>query len=100
MLPEFAHLGALPPSPGLGGWRRRADQQGEVSAGVGRDRLAIALEGKASRQFIGDELVIGRSLEWQEGGEERLHVLRPVGAMVAPREVELEGARMLKPGGP
>ena len=34
MLPKFPHLGALPAAAGLGGRSRRADQQGEVSAGV------------------------------------------------------------------
>ena len=100
MLPEFTYLSALPASPGFGGRRRHIDQQWEVSVGVGSDRLAVALEGKASRQFIGDELVIGRSLERQESGEEGLHVVRPGCVMVAPREVEAEGGGMLKPGSP
>ena len=84
---------------GLGG-RRRADQQREVSAGVGGDGLAVALAGQERRQFIGDELVIGRSLERQEGLKEQLHIVGPVGAMVAPGEVEAEGGRVLQPGGP
>ena len=70
-----------------------------MSASVGGDRLAVALEGKARRQFIGDELVIGRSLERQEGLEELLHVVGPVGPMVAPGEMETEGGRVLEPGG-
>ena len=99
MLPEFTHPGALPAATGLGGRRRRADQQREVRAGVGGDGLAVALESKARGQFIGDELVIGRSLERQEGLEEQLHVVGPDGAMVAPGEMEGEGGRMLEPGG-
>ena len=99
VLPEFTHLVPLPSSPGLGARRWRADQQGEVSAGVGRDRLAVALEDKASLQFIGHELEIGRSLERQEDLEEFLHVVRPGGVMVAPGEVEAESGRMLKPRG-
>ncbi len=99
VLPEFAHWRTLPPAPGLGGRRRRADQQWEVSAGVGGDGFAVALEGEAGRQFIGDELVIGRSLERQEVGEELLHVGGPGDAMVASGEVETEGVRVLKPGG-
>ena len=99
VLPEFAYLSALPATPGFGDRSRCADQQGEVSAGVGRDGFAVALEGKASRQFIGDELVIGRSLEGQEALEELLHVVRPVGAMVAAGEMEAEGGWVLQPGG-
>ena len=99
VLPEFAYLGALPATAGFGERRRRVDQQGEVRAGVGRDGFAGALEGEASRQFIGDELVIGRSLEGQEGLEELLHVVGPVGAMVAAGELEAEGGRVLQPGG-
>jgi hypothetical protein len=63
VLPEFAHLCALPSSPRLGSRSWRADQPWEVNAGAGGDGLAVALEGEASRQFIGDELVIERSLE-------------------------------------
>ena len=100
MLPEFTDLSALPSSPGFGRRRRCIDQQWEVSAGVCSDRLAVTLEGKASRQFISDELVIGRSLERQEGGEECLHLVWPGLVMVAAREVEAEGGWMLKPGSP
>ena len=99
VLPKFTHLGAWPAAAGLGDRSRRADQQGKVSAGVGGDGLAVALEGKARRQFIGDELVIGRSLEGHEGLEELLHVLGPDGPMVAAGEMEGEGGRMLEPGG-
>ena len=99
MLPEFAHLGALPSSPHLWGPGRGADEQWETSAGVSGNGLAVALEGKASRQFVGDELVIGRSLEGQESLEELLHVFRPIDTMVAPGEVKAESARVLKPGG-
>ena len=100
VLPEFAHLGALPAAPGLGDRSRGADQQGEVSAGVGGDGFAVALEGEAPRQFIGDELVIGRTLKRQEGLEELPHVVGPDGPMVAPGELEAEGGRVLEPGGP
>ena len=99
VLPEFTHLGALPSSSGLGARCGRADQQGEVSAGVGGDRLAVTLKGEASGQFIGHELEIGRALERQEDLEELLHVVGPDGVMIAPGEVEAESGRMLQPGG-
>jgi hypothetical protein len=44
-------------------------------------------------------LIVGRSLERQEGLQELLDLGGPVGAMVAAREVEGEGGRLLKPGG-
>jgi hypothetical protein len=97
VLPEFAHLGALPSSPRLGSRSWRADQPWEVPAGISGDGLAVALEGAASRQFIGDKLVVGRSLERQEGFQELPHILRPSGTMAPPGEVQGEGGRMLKP---
>jgi hypothetical protein len=63
------------------------------------DGLAVALEGAASSQFIGDELLIGRSLERQEGFQELPHIFRPSGMMVTPGEVEGKGGRVLKPKG-
>ena len=70
-----------------------------MMAGIGGDGFAVALEGEAGGQLIGDELIVGRSLERQEGLQELLDVGRPIGAMVAAREVEGEGGRLLKPGG-
>ena len=85
VLPEFTYLGALPSSPGLRDRRRGIDQKGKVSAGIGSDRLTIALEGEASRQFIGDKLIIGRSLKRQKRSEECSYVVRPGGVMGASR---------------
>jgi len=99
VLPEFAHLCALPSSPRFGSRSWRADQPWEVNAGVGGDGLAVALEGAASSQLIGDELVVGRSLERQEGFQELPHILRPSGAMVTSGEVQGKGGRVLKPEG-
>jgi hypothetical protein len=53
VLPEFAHLCALPLSPRLGSRSWRADQPWEVPAGISGDGLAVALEGAAISQFIG-----------------------------------------------
>ena len=66
---------------------------------MGGDGLAVALKGEASSQFVADELVIGRSLERQEGFQELPHVLRPSGAMVTPGDVQGEGGWVLKPEG-
>ena len=99
VLPEFAHAGAFPAAAGLGGGRGGTDQEREVMAGISGDGFAVALEGEAGGQFIGDELKVGRSLERQEGLEELLDFGRPIGAMVAAGEVEGEGGRLLKPDG-
>src|SRR5487761_2149674 len=66
-------------------------------AGISGDRFAVALEGAAGGEFVGDQLIVGRSLERQEGLQELLDLGRPVGAMVAAGEVEGEGVRLLKP---
>ncbi len=66
MLPKFAQTGSFPPSPGFGCGRGRLDQQGEVTAGISGDRLAVPLKSKAGGQFVGDQLIVGRSLEREE----------------------------------
>jgi hypothetical protein len=98
VLPEFADAGALPAATGLGQGRGRADQEWEVAAGEGGDRFTVAVEGKARGQFVGDELVIGGSLQREEGLQELLHRVRPSGAMVSAGESKGEGGGMLEPG--
>jgi len=83
MLPQFAQAGSFPTAAGFGGWRGRADQEREVMAGVGGDRFAVALESEAGGQFIGNELIIGRTLERQEGLKELLDLGGSGRAMVA-----------------
>ena len=68
-------------------------------AGVSGDGFAIPLEGEAGGQFVGDQLIVGRSLEWQEALQELLDLGRPVGVMVAAGEVEGEGGWLLQPSG-
>jgi hypothetical protein len=68
-------------------------------AGVSGDGFAVALESEAGGEFVGDELIVGRSLERQEGLQELLDRGRPVGAMVAAGEVEGKGGPLLKPSG-
>ena len=41
-----------------------------MGAGIGGDRLAVAVEGEALGQLVGDELVIGRALKGEEILEE------------------------------
>ena len=68
-------------------------------AGVSGDGFAIPLEGEAGGQFVGDQLIVGRSLERQEALQELLDLGRPVGVMVAAGEVEGEGGWLLQPSG-
>lgn len=68
-----------------------------MTAGVGGDGFAVALENEAGGEFVGDELIVGRSLERQAGWQELLDRGGPGGAMVAAGEVEGEGGRLLKP---
>ena len=100
VLPEFADAGALPATAGLGEGRGRADQEREVAPDVGGDRLPVPVEGEAGGQFVGDELVVGRSLQREEALQEQPHGVWPSGAMTAAGEVEGEGGGMLEPGGP
>jgi len=99
VLPQFAQAGPFPAAAGFGGGWGRTDQEWEVMAGVGGDGFAVALEGEAGGEFVGDELIVGWSLERQEGLQEPLDFGRPVRAMVATGEVEGEGGRLLKPSG-
>ena len=100
MLPEFADTGALPAATGLGEGRGRTDQQREVAMDVGGDRLTVPVEGEAGGQFVGDELVIGRSLQREKVVQELPHDRWPSGAMAATGEMRGEGDGMLEPGGP
>jgi|GEM_PF-1784378 len=61
VLPELPQSGAFPPPPGFGCGRGRIDQQGEVTAGVSGDRFTVPLKSKTGCQFVGHELVVGRS---------------------------------------
>jgi len=70
-----------------------------VVAGISGDGFAVALKSEAGGEFIGDELIVGWSLERQEAFKELLDLSGPGRAMVAAGEVEGEGGRMLKPSG-
>ena len=41
-----------------------------MGAGKSRDGFAVAVEGEAGGQFVGDQLVVGWPLKGQEGGKE------------------------------
>ena len=99
MLPQFAQASPFPAAAGLGDGCGRTDQEREVSAGVSGDRFTVADESEAGGQFVGDELIVGRPLEGQEGLQELLDPGGPGGAMVATGEVEGEGGGLLQPGG-
>jgi len=100
VLPEFADAGALPAAAGLEAGRGGADQEWEVAAGVGGDGFTVAVEGEAGGQFVGDELVIGRSLQREEGLQELLDLVGPDGVMVAAGGSQGESGGVLEPGGP
>ena len=95
MLPEFAQAGPFPAAAGLGEGCRGTHQERKVSAGVSGDRFAVTEESEAGGQFVGDELIVGRPLERQEGLQELLDLGGPGGAMVATGEVEGEGGGLL-----
>ena len=91
VLPQFIDTRPFPAPPGAGpGWRL-ANEVGEVLAGKGRHRLAMALETEAGGQFVGHQLEVGRLLEGQELLEEGSGFRRPVGPVVAPGELGGEG---------
>ena len=46
--------------------------------GVSGDGFTVALEGEAGGEFVGDELIVGRSLERQEALQELLDFGGPV----------------------
>lgn len=58
-----------------------------MGSGEGRHRFAVALEAKAGFQFVGHELEVGRLLQREELFEEGDGFRRPVGPMVAAREL-------------
>jgi hypothetical protein len=99
VLPQLAHAGSFPAAAGLGCGRGRTDQEREVTASVGGDGFAVALESEADGQFVGDKLVVGRSLERQEGLQELPDLRGPGGVMVAAGEVKSEVGRVLQPSG-
>ena len=99
VLPEFTQAGPFPAAAGLGDGRGGLREEREVMPGIGGDGFAITLEGEAGGQFVGDELIVGRSLEGQEGLEKPLDLGWPSQAMVAAGEVQGQGGGMLEPGG-
>jgi len=82
VLPEFADAGAFPSSAGFGTWFGLADKFGKACPGKGGHGWAVAFETRASFQFIGHELKIGRFLQRQELLEEANGLGRPVRPMV------------------
>ena len=63
VLPEFTQPSPFPAPAGLGAWFWLADQVGEMRSDKGGDRLPMALETEAKRQFIGRQLKVGRLLQ-------------------------------------
>ena len=69
-----------------------------MTASVSSDRFAVALESEAGGEFVGDELIVGGTLERQEGLKEPLDLGGPGAAVVATGEVE-KGVWFAKPDG-
>ena len=87
VLPEFINAGAFPAPPGFGARFGLTDEMGKMGSGESGDRFAMALKAEAGFQFVGDQLKVGRFLEWDEILEEGDDVLRPVRPMVAAGEL-------------
>ena len=98
--PKLPEPGSFPAAAGLGRAQGSADEERKVLAGVGGHGFAVALEGKAGGEFVGDELIIGRTLERQKVFQELLHLSGPGGAMAAAGKVEGEVGWLLQPDGP
>ena len=69
-----------------------------MSAGKSRDGFAVAEEGEAGGQFVGDQLVVGWPLKGQEGGKEAADFKGPGLVMVTPRRAQGEGGGSMQPG--
>jgi len=87
VLPQFIDAGAFPAPPGSGAGLRLADEIGKVGFGKGGHRLAMAFETEAGCQFVGDQLEVGRLLEWNELLEKGDGFRRPIRPMVTTGEL-------------
>ena len=97
VLPEFARTGAFPAAAGFGPGLGLADEVGKMRLDKSGDRLAMTLEVKAERQFVGGQLKVGRLLQ----GNEILQKLDgrrwPVWPMVPAGEFGAESGTLFQP---
>ena len=70
-----------------------------MGSGEGGHRFPMALEAEAGFQFIGQQLKVGRFLEWDELLEEGDDFRGPVGPMVAAGELGEELRAILEEAG-
>ena len=90
VLPEFTQPSPFPAPAGLGAWFWLADQVGEMRSDKGGDRLPMALETEAKRQFIGRQLKVGRLLQRDKSLEELDRFGGPIWPVAAPGELGAE----------
>ena len=99
VLPEFIQAGAFPATPGFGARCGRTDEIGKMGSGESGHGFAMAFETETGFQFIGQQLEVGWLLEREELFEEGDGLRRPVGPMVAARELGREVGAFLEQAG-
>lgn len=99
VLPEFAQTGAFPTATGFGAGFGLADEVGKMRLDKSGDRLAMALEVEAGRQFIGGQLKVGRLLQGNEILQELDGRRGPVWPMVPTGELGAESGTLFQPTG-
>jgi hypothetical protein len=99
MLPKLIKAGSLPAAASLGLTGPLSNEVREVGAHKGGDGFAMAFKPKASIQFIGDELEIGRVLQRNKVPEELANLRWPIWPMVSAGEFGAELGTVLKPKG-
>lgn len=97
VLPEFPNPGASEPSiaPRLAGWCR--DQVGKAGVAVVRDGGPGAFEGAHAKEFVADELEVGRVQERKEIFEKGVDVSRPASAMIAAAGLRAKAIAVFEP---
>lgn len=90
VLPQFVEASPFPAAAGF--WARFGlrDEVGKMRADKGGDRLPLALETEADRQFLGHPLKVGRLLQWDKIFEELAGLRRPFWPVTATGELGAE----------
>lgn len=98
MLPEFADAGAFPAALGLGDGKRLLNEVWEMGARVGGNGFAIAAEGEAGSELVGDQLKIRGPLEGQECRKEATDIERPLLMVIAAGDAQGKAGSVMEPG--
>lgn len=83
VLPQLVDTRAFPSASGFGTRFRPADEVWKMGSDKGGYGLSMALETHSGFKFIGDQLEVGRPLEWEELFEKGDSFRRPIGPMGA-----------------